>query len=175
MSEWNPAAGPGPFGADDIFIGDDDRNEAVNLLGEHFRWGRLEPDEYSQRMQGAWAARTRRELAAVFGALPAPWPTCLRPPAPMPTSPYPQPPNVIISVPPMPYLGPSDKSKVVAGLLQILLPFGVGRFYTGHGGLGAAQLLVTLLTCGFGAIWSVIDGIVLLAAGGTDSLGRPLP
>src|SRR3954453_13832902 len=36
----------------------------------------------------------------------------------------------------------SDKSKVVAGLLQILLPFGVGRFYIGDTGIGVAQLIV---------------------------------
>lgn len=39
----------------------------------------------------------------------------------------------------------SEKSKLVAGLLGILLGgFGVGRFYTGHIGLGVAQLMVTL-------------------------------
>src|SRR3954471_23864211 len=43
----------------------------------------------------------------------------------------------------------SDKSKIVAGLLQIFLGyFGVGRFYTGHIGLGVAQLLLGWLTCG---------------------------
>src|SRR5215813_10008993 len=43
----------------------------------------------------------------------------------------------------------SDKSKMVAGLLQIFLgSFGVGRFYTGHMGLAIAQIAVTWLTCG---------------------------
>src|SRR5215203_5267376 len=38
----------------------------------------------------------------------------------------------------------SDKSKMVAGLLQIFLgSFGVGRFYTGHIGLAVAQLLLS--------------------------------
>ena len=68
----------------------------------------------------------------------------------------------------------SDKQKIVAGLLQIFLPFGVGRFYTGHVGMGVAQLLVTLFTLGFGAIWPFIDGIVLLAGSPTDREGRPL-
>lgn len=68
----------------------------------------------------------------------------------------------------------SDKSKILAGVLQILLPFGVGRFYTGHVGLGIAQLVVTLVTCGAGALWPFIDGIVMLAGSPTDPQGRLL-
>jgi TM2 domain-containing membrane protein YozV len=69
----------------------------------------------------------------------------------------------------------SDKSKVVAGILGILLGgFGVGRFYTGHIGIGVAQLLVTLVTCGLGHFWGLIEGIMILVNGGTDSEGRVL-
>lgn len=69
----------------------------------------------------------------------------------------------------------SDKSKVVAGLLGIFLgAFGVGRFYTGHIGLAIAQILVTWLTFGFGAIWPLIDGIIMLAGQPRDRQGRPL-
>ncbi len=68
----------------------------------------------------------------------------------------------------------SDKSKVVAGILQILLPLGIGRFYTGHTSLGVAQLLVSLLTCGLGAIWPVIDGVIILVSDSTDAQGRLL-
>ncbi|TWG99619.1 putative membrane protein [Nocardioides sp. J9] len=68
----------------------------------------------------------------------------------------------------------SDKQKVVAGVLQILLPFGIGRFYTGHTGLAVAQLLVCLLTCGIGGLWSMIDGIILLVGNPRDVGGRPL-
>ena len=68
----------------------------------------------------------------------------------------------------------SDKSKIIAGVLQLLLPFGIGRFYIGDTGLGIAQLLVTLLTCGIGAIWPFIDGIILLVTDSKDSDGRPL-
>ncbi len=46
----------------------------------------------------------------------------------------------------------SDKSKLVAGLLQLLLPLGIGRMYMGHTGMGVAQLLVTVFTCGLGAL-----------------------
>jgi TM2 domain-containing membrane protein YozV len=72
----------------------------------------------------------------------------------------------------------SDKSKVVAGLLQLLGLFGIlgiGRFYLGYTGLGIAQLLVGLLTCGIGAIiWGIIDAILLLTDKVRDRQGRPL-
>jgi TM2 domain-containing membrane protein YozV len=69
----------------------------------------------------------------------------------------------------------SDKSKVVAGLLGILLGgFGAGRFYTGHTGLAVGQLLVTIFTCGLGHFWGLIDGIMILVNGGTDAQGRQL-
>ena len=68
----------------------------------------------------------------------------------------------------------SDKSKIVAGLLQILVPLGIGRMYMGQVGLGVAQLVVTLVTCGVGALWPIIDGILILINGGTDEHGRPL-
>ncbi len=56
----------------------------------------------------------------------------------------------------------SQKSKITAGLLNILLPFGIGRMYAGYINMGIAQLLVSILTCGFGSIWSFIDGIVII-------------
>ncbi|MEJ8282177.1 DUF1707 domain-containing protein [Pseudonocardia spirodelae] len=68
----------------------------------------------------------------------------------------------------------SDKQKVVAGLLQLFLPIGIGRFYSGHIGLAIAQLVVTFVTLGFGAVWSFIDGIVILAGSPRDPDGRPL-
>jgi TM2 domain-containing membrane protein YozV len=69
----------------------------------------------------------------------------------------------------------SDKSKVVAGILGIALGgFGAGRFYTGHTGIAVAQLIVTLVTCGLGHFWGLIDGIMILVNGGTDAQGRVL-
>lgn len=69
----------------------------------------------------------------------------------------------------------SDKSKMVAGLLGILLgSFGAGRFYTGHTGMAIGQIAATWLTCGIGGIWPLIDGIMLLAGNQTDSDGRVL-
>lgn len=69
----------------------------------------------------------------------------------------------------------SDKSKLAAGLLQIFLGgFGVGRFYTGHTGMAIGQIAATWLTCGLGGLWPLIDGIMILANGGTDAQGRKL-
>jgi len=69
----------------------------------------------------------------------------------------------------------SDKSKMIAGILGITLGgFGAARFYTGHTGMAVAMLIVTLVTCGLGHFWGVIDGIMLLVNGGTDAQGRVL-
>ncbi|WP_155756260.1 TM2 domain-containing protein, partial [Streptobacillus moniliformis] len=58
----------------------------------------------------------------------------------------------------------SDKSKLVAGLLQIFLGgLGIGRFYLGNAGMAIAQIIVVFVTFGFGGLWPLIDGIVLLA------------
>lgn len=66
----------------------------------------------------------------------------------------------------------SNKSKIVAGVLQLFLGgLGIGRFYTGHIGMGIAQLL----TCGGLGVWSLIDGIIFLVSDQrTDSDGRIL-
>ena len=72
----------------------------------------------------------------------------------------------------------SEKSKAVAGLLQLLGLFGlvgIGRIYLGYTGLGIAQLLVGLFTCGIGAIiWGIIDAVLILGDKVRDPQGRPL-
>lgn len=69
----------------------------------------------------------------------------------------------------------SDKTKLVAGLLGIFLGgFGVGRFYIGDNTTGVLQLVVTILTCGLGSLWGLIDGILILVNGGHDGQGRKL-
>ena len=68
----------------------------------------------------------------------------------------------------------SDKSKLVAGLLQILIPLGIGRFYIGDTKIGVWQLIVTIVTCGIGGLWPFIDGIMILVGDTKDSNGRPL-
>lgn len=68
------------------------------------------------------------------------------------------------------------KSRLVAGILQIFIGgFGVGRFYLGYTGIGVAQLLVTIFTCGLGAIWPFVDGILILTGQvETDADGNTL-
>ena len=72
----------------------------------------------------------------------------------------------------------SDKSKVVAGLLQLLGLLGIvgiGRIYLGYTGLGVAQLIVGLVTCGIGAIiWGIVDAVLILTDKVRDPAGRPL-
>lgn len=105
-------------------------------------------------------------------AVPAPYPQASYPariPAPglSPAAPY--------GIDPVTNLAYSSKSKTTAGLLGIFLGWlGVGRFYTGHVGIGISQLIVTLFTFGLGAWWGFIDGIVMLAGNPRDSDGLPL-
>ncbi len=60
-----------------------------------------------------------------------------------------------------------QKSRVAAGILAMLLgAYGIHSFYLGNTSRGLVQLLVSLLTCGVGAIvmmiWGILDGIKLL-------------
>jgi TM2 domain-containing membrane protein YozV len=160
-------------------IGNEEREQAVKALGDHFSQGRLEPDEFEERMTAAYAARTVDDLDRLFDDLPRPAPLSAVPQHPAPAHPAPVPPPVADD-PAAPYgrepiTGQpySDRSKVAAGLLQLLLPVGLGRLYTGHIGIGVAQLVLTLLF-GIGMIWAFIDGIVILAGRPTDRRGRPL-
>lgn len=72
----------------------------------------------------------------------------------------------------------SDKSKVVAGLLQLvglLGIVGIGRMYLGQVGLGVAQLVVGLLTCGIGAVvWGIVDAVLIFTDKVRDPNGLPL-
>ncbi len=73
--------------------------------------------------------------------------------------------------------GETEKSKLVAGLLGIFVGWcGVHRFYLGYVGIGIAQIFVTLLTFGAGALWGFIEGILILTGTSIkrDAKGRPL-
>lgn len=75
--------------------------------------------------------------------------------------------------PPTQYAYGSPSSRVLAGVLQILP--GVGRMYLGFMAIGVLQLVLTIFTCGVMAIWSWVDGIIILAGGvKTDGYGRAL-
>jgi TM2 domain-containing membrane protein YozV len=79
----------------------------------------------------------------------------------------------------------SDKSKVVAGLLQLLGlvgVLGIGRIYLGYTTLGIIQLVgglvFGLITCGIGfivpVIWGIVDAVLIFTDKVRDSAGRPL-
>jgi TM2 domain-containing membrane protein YozV len=139
----------------------------------------------------------------------SPYPTHPSPAQPYSAQPYPaqpysgqpySPEPAAALVPTFPYHPPStqqlsDKSKITAGLLQLVLGFlfalgGVGRLYAGQTALGVVQLAASVVAwsmfwCGFllfipfaGYIaiwlWFVIDGIVLLAGRPVDGQGRLL-
>lgn len=73
-----------------------------------------------------------------------------------------------------------QKSKLTAGLLGIFLgSFGVHNFYLGYIAKAVIQLVITVVTCGFGAmissIWGLIEGILILTGKiAVDGKGVPL-
>lgn len=77
-------------------------------------------------------------------------------------------------------VGGEQKSKMAAGLLGIFLgSLGIHNFYLGFIGKALAQLLISVLTCGFGAvvsgIWGLIEGIMILTGSiDKDAKGVPL-
>lgn len=68
------------------------------------------------------------------------------------------------------------KSKMAAGLLGVFIGgFGIHRFYLGYTGIGIAQIIVTICTCGIGHIWGFIEGILILVGSiDKDAQGKPL-
>ena len=81
----------------------------------------------------------------------------------------------------------SDKSAVAAGCLQLFVGmFGVGRFYIGSVGIGATQLVLTVIGMALSivviglfilvgvGIWAFIDAIMMFTRSVTDSKGRKL-
>lgn len=57
---------------DQLRIGDAEREAALEALGEHFAAGRLTHEEYDERAQAVWTAKTRGDLAPMFADLPRP-------------------------------------------------------------------------------------------------------
>lgn len=58
--------------AERLRIGDTEREQAQSALGEHYAAGRLDHEEYLERLDRIWAARTGAELAPLFTDLPGP-------------------------------------------------------------------------------------------------------
>ncbi len=74
--------------------------------------------------------------------------------------------------------GWQPKQKMVAGILGILLGgWGVHSFYLGNTKKGVIQLVVSIVTCGIGGLWGLIEGILILMGNEncrTDAYGYPL-
>ena len=111
-------------------------------------------------------------------------------PPPPPASP-PPPPASVSSVDPVAPYGRdpatgqplSDKSVVIAGLLQLFLGmFGAGRFYIGSTRIAVVQAFITVLgfipgaqfLIGVVVIWAFIDAIRIFRGSVTDGYGRKL-
>ncbi|HVC35441.1 MAG TPA: DUF1707 domain-containing protein [Chloroflexota bacterium] len=56
---------------DDLLVGDAERNQSVTVLREACAHGRLTLDEFSDRVNQAFAARTRGQLTSVTSDIPA--------------------------------------------------------------------------------------------------------
>ncbi|WP_040919993.1 DUF1707 SHOCT-like domain-containing protein [Saccharomonospora glauca] len=153
--------------SDHLRISATEREATNQLLADHFAEGRLTSAEYEERVDLVLAARTRGDIRPLFTDLPAPHPAFLDS----------EPGAEVMSPQTGGAVAPaetSDRSAVTAGILQIVLPFGTGRFYTGENRRATFQLVCTILTLGVGALWPIVDGIILLLEGGTDGQGRPL-
>ncbi len=69
----------------------------------------------------------------------------------------------------------SDKSPVVAAILQFIPIGGLGRIYLGYTAIGVLQLISTFCF-GIGYIWSLVDGVLMLCGQVKyDGYGRSLP
>jgi TM2 domain-containing membrane protein YozV len=67
--------------------------------------------------------------------------------------------------------------KIIAGILGILLGgLGIHRFYLGYTTIGIIQIVVTLVTLGWGALWGLVEGILILTGNviTQDANGNPL-
>lgn len=65
---------------DELRIGDAERERAQAMLADHYAAGRLDHDEYSERLDRIWSAKTQGDLAPVFGDLPGQRPAYSTPP-----------------------------------------------------------------------------------------------
>jgi Domain of unknown function (DUF1707) len=73
MSELEYAAA-GPAAEHRVRVGDAERQQAAMALGEHFAAGRLDHQEFDDRVRAAYGARTGHDLQLLFGDLPGPPP-----------------------------------------------------------------------------------------------------
>lgn len=113
----------------EIRIGDAEREQAQTDLGEHYAAGRLDHDEYTQRLDQVWAARTRSELDPVFRDLPGRGPTPWSTAAQRRTAPPPRRPSARVPPPLLVLLVVLGVVAVVTHLPIILVGLGVWFFF----------------------------------------------
>jgi hypothetical protein len=53
----------------DMRLSDADREDAIARLSEHYAVGRLDKDEFDERSDAVWTAKTRADLAPIFADL----------------------------------------------------------------------------------------------------------
>jgi TM2 domain-containing membrane protein YozV len=108
-------------------------------------------------------ARQVPELAAFFGSAPYA--------APGPTHPYSSqysgPAYPLVPGSPYAMVPVSPKSRVAAGILNIVIP-GAGRLYLGYHTIGILELLAALASpwcCYLSLAWGIVDGVIILTGG----------
>jgi len=72
---------------DPLRLSEADREAAVDQLGEHYAVGRITKDEFDERSDAIWSAKTRGDLAPIFADLPVRSPAL---PAPTSRGPFPR-------------------------------------------------------------------------------------
>jgi TM2 domain-containing membrane protein YozV len=160
------------------------------------------PDPYSQdpyqqqpyQQQPQYPQQPYQQPPYPVSGAPQPYPVSGAP-QPYSPGPYGHVPTSGYEVDPMTGMPLSDKSKMAAGLLQLIPGFcvalgGIGRIYMGNVGLGVAQLALGAVGwfCVFCLwwlvippflilapwLWSIVDGIIILAGRPVDAHGRLL-
>lgn len=64
---------------------------------------------------------------------------------------------------------PEESKRVLAGVMGLLLGgFGIHRFVLGDTTGGILRIVITLVTCGFGSIIGLIEGIIYLTKSDAD-------
>jgi hypothetical protein len=125
-----------PTGTQGIRIGTAEREAALQALADHMSAGRLDPDEYGDRVAAASGARFTSDLLPLFADLPSGPP--LRAAAAVPVSPHvPAPPALPGLV--EPYIGLSGREAVggrVGATIVALSPFIALALFFGAGALG---------------------------------------
>lgn len=134
-------------------IGDAERENALQALGEHMSVGRLDINEYGERAAQVTAAKTRGELDQVFVDLPEPHPRAGAPlaaPAPLP-APRIQP--AAGSSSPVRWEDRPPLQRAVGALVPLSGILAVVLFFTVPGMSWVIFLLPCAVTMVAGALW----------------------